>query len=101
MDATDDRSTVDAGSLMGRYQVHRSDANAEDILGKLEQAGVLVYRAGRPVDALCLFRGHWTLLEIKTVKGKTRSKAQAAFLRKFGSHVRVARTFEDAWEAVQ
>lgn len=105
---------------MSRYLVHRSDANAEQVYEALKACGVHVERLGRPVDALLYSPAVWSLFrqrmrqcgieveasgplhgngivgavlaEIKTAKGKTRSKAQAAFLKRWPGPVLFLRT---------
>lgn len=53
-------------------QSRKRDANEADIVKALRKAGVRVWRingAGLP-DLLCHFRGAWSVLEIKTTRGK-------------------------------
>lgn len=78
---------------MGKYVVHRVDANAEAIFRALEKAGASVYRGG-PLDALVGHRGDNLLIEVKTARGKLRA-SQKAFLARWRGTVFVVRTVEE------
>ncbi len=80
---------------MGRYQVHRSDANAKTIREGLEARGVSVEPIGRPLDFLCGVKGQTYLLEIKTAKGKL-EPSQEDFLMRWRGQAAVVRTLEEA-----
>lgn len=78
---------------MGKYARHRTDANAEEILTAMEQAGASIYRGG-PLDAICGIRGDTVLIEIKTAKGKLR-ESQKKFMARWKGNAIVIRTVED------
>ena len=78
---------------MGKYVVHRVDANAEAIYRAMEQAGASVYR-GAPLDAIIGFRGDTFLIEVKTAKGRLRA-SQKAFLAAWRGHAFVIRSVEE------
>jgi hypothetical protein len=80
---------------MGRYQVHRSDANAPLIIDAMRKVGACVEPLGRPVDVLVTVADQVAIAEIKTARGKTRSAAQEAFLKRWRGPCPVLRTPED------
>ena len=49
---------------------------------------------GRPVDVLLEVSGLVAIAEIKTAKGKTRSRAQAAFLKRWRGPCPILRTVD-------
>lgn len=78
---------------MAKYVYHRTDANAEEILTAMEQAGASIYRGG-PLDAIIAKGGDTYLIEIKTPKGKLRP-SQKAFIARWKGQVFVIRTVEE------
>ncbi len=76
-----------------KFVRHRTDANAEEILTAMEQAGASVYRGG-PLDAIIGLRGDTWLVEIKTAKGRLR-ESQKRFLARWRGNAVVIRTVED------
>lgn len=78
---------------MGKYAVHRVDANAEEIFRALERAGASVYRGG-PLDAIIGHKGDNLLIEVKTARGKLRA-SQRAFLAKWRGTAFVIRSVEE------
>ena len=78
---------------MGKYVVHRVDANAEAIWQAMEQLGASIYRGG-PLDGIVGFRGETWLVEVKTAKGKLRA-SQKAFLARWKGNALVLRTVEE------
>lgn len=80
---------------MAIYQVHRSDANAVEIISALRQAGASVESIGRPLDILVGWRGETYLVEIKTPQGKLR-QSQKAFLAAWKGHAMVVRSVDEA-----
>ena len=79
---------------MGKYAVHRVDANAEAIFSALQKAGASIYRGG-PLDALVGWKGENILVEVKTAKGKLRA-SQKAFLARWRGTAFVVRTVKEA-----
>ena len=84
---------------MGRYQVHRSDANAAAIRAGLEAHGADVEPIGRPLDWLVGFRGRTFVLECKTARGQIRP-SQENFLLRWRGHAAVVRTLEEALKEI-
>ena len=80
---------------MARYLVHQSDRNAAPIIEAMRKAGACVEPLGRPVDVLLTVAGLVAIAEIKTAKGKTRSRAQAAFLKRWRGPCPILRTVDD------
>ena len=80
---------------MGRYLVHQSDRNSQPIIEAMRKAGACVEPLGRPVDLLLEVAGLVMICEIKTAKGKTRSRAQAAFLKRWRGPCPILRTVDD------
>ena len=80
---------------MARYLVHQSDRNAAPIIEAMRKAGACVEPLGRPVDVLLTVDGLTTIAEIKTAKGKTRSRAQAAFLKRWRGPCPILRTVDE------
>lgn len=78
---------------MGKYAVHRVDANAEEIFRALEKAGASVYRGG-PLDAIVGYHGDNLLIEVKTAKGKLRA-SQKNFLDGWDGNAFVIRTVKE------
>ena len=79
---------------MSKYQVHRVDNNAKQIIEALEAGGCTVESIGRPVDIACGIGGKTFLFEIKQPKGKLR-ESQIKFLDRWRGHVGVLRSIED------
>lgn len=84
---------------MGRYQVHRSDANADEIIDALRAVGASVEPLGRPVDVAVGFRGVTYLLEIKTRRGAVRP-SQRDFLERWRGHAAVVRSADEALKEI-
>ena len=84
---------------MGKYQVHRSDGNAQQIIAAWRRVGATVELIGRPTDALVGFRRVNYLFEIKTARGKLRA-SQAAFLERWRGQVCVVRSVSEALRAI-
>ena len=80
---------------MARYLVHQSDRNAAPIIEAMRKAGACVEPLGRPVDLLLEVAGIVMICEIKTAKGKTRSRAQAAFLARWRGPCPILRTVDE------
>lgn len=85
---------------MGRYQTHRSDTNAETIIGWFERHGASVARSGRPTDVIVGFRGLTVLVEIKTRLGRLRP-SQKTFLLTWRGAVAVIRTTAEAADLLE
>lgn len=79
---------------MGKYAVHRVDANAGTLYEFLEAYGATVKRIGTPLDALCCYHGVTALIEVKTANGKLRP-GQEKFLREWPGVARILRTEQD------
>jgi hypothetical protein len=85
---------------MARWQTHRSDANAKEIIAAWEAVGATVERIGRPVDVAVGFRGRDYLFEIKTAKGKLRA-SQVAFLARWrGNPNKIIRSVDEGLVAI-
>jgi hypothetical protein len=84
---------------MGKYHVHRNDANTGEIVDALEAVGVTVVRLGNPLDLLCGFKGVNYLLEVKTETGKLRA-SQKAFFGYWRGQALVVRSVADALAAI-
>lgn len=84
---------------MARWQIHRRDANHEEIVAALEQAGATVYPIDRPVDLLVGVRGVNYLLEVKTKRGKPEPR-QVSFFLEWRGAVTMVRSIEEALRAV-
>lgn len=80
---------------MGKYQVHRSDANAAAIMATWRGAGATVAVIGRPLDCLVGWRGVNYLVEIKTPRGALRA-SQRAFLETWRGQAAVVRSVGEA-----
>ena len=80
---------------MARYLVHQSDRNAAPIIAAMRKAGASVEPLGRPVDVLIGVAGLEKIAEIKTANGKTRSRAQAAFLKRWCVPCPILRTVDE------
>ena len=88
---------------MSKYQVHRIDTNAKEIIAALEAGGCTVESIGRPVD-IAVGYIEWTadgrgiprtaLFEIKSGKGKLR-ESQIKFITRWVGHVGVLRSIAD------
>ncbi len=78
----------------------RRDANQRPIVEALESIGAEVWITDRPADLLVWFRQRWSVLEVKTQKGKL-SQLQAAE-REAGKAegIRIVRTPLEALQAV-
>jgi hypothetical protein len=83
---------------MGKYHVHRLDANHAAIREALEQVGATV-DTRCPGDALVGWRGANYLLEIKTSTGKLRA-SQERFQAAWKGHYAVVRTVDEALKVI-
>lgn len=83
---------------MGKYVVHRLDANHVEICDGLRAVGATVSEKS-PLDALVGFRGRNYLLEIKTARGNLRA-SQRAFLAAWKGQSKVVRSLDDALKAI-
>jgi len=83
---------------VGKYAVHRLDANHREIQSALERVGATV-DGKAPLDLLVGFRGRNYLLEVKTARGQVRA-SQRAFLTAWKGHAVVVRTVDEALRAV-
>ena len=79
---------------VGKYHVHRTDANAEELYDAARGLGMSVVKLGRPVDAALGAHGVTVLAEVKTKAGKLRPD-QSDFLRDFQGWATVLRSVED------
>jgi hypothetical protein len=80
---------------MARYEVHRSDGNAKEIIDAMRKMGASVEIIDRPVDILVGYRGVTAIAEIKTPRGKLQA-SQKAFLDGWRGLSRVIRDVDDA-----
>jgi len=83
---------------VGKFTVHRLDANHHAICDALRKVGATVNEKG-PLDVLVGFRGANYLLEVKTARGQLRP-TQKAFLAGWKGQACVVRTVEDALAAI-
>lgn len=83
---------------MGKYAVHRLDANHREIRAALEKVGATVITAG-PADLLAGFRGATFILEIKTSRGALNAHQQH-FQAWWKGQFAVVRTVDDALKAI-
>ena len=84
---------------MGKYHVHRNDANTDAIVEALEAVGATVTRLGNPLDLLVGRRGTNYLLEVKTASGKLRA-SQKRFLSLWRGQAAVVRSADEALHAI-
>lgn len=85
---------------MGRYEVHRTDANAEELYETARRLGFSVEKLDKPVDSMW---GIWDMavaVEVKMPSGKLRPK-QAKFMRTFKGMKRTVRTATDVFHLYQ
>ena len=82
---------------MGRYEVHQSDGNAEQLYGFLRGHGATVVVIHRPVDCAVGAYGVTALAEVKQPKGKL-EPSQMAFLSEWRGLCVVLRTEADCLE---
>ena len=82
---------------MGKYIVHRLDANALEIKHALERIGATV-DARCPADWLVGYQGLNFILEVKTQAGKQRP-TQERFEKGWKGQYAVVRTVEEAFAA--
>ncbi len=80
---------------MGKYHVHRSDANAETVYAWLALHGASVARSGRPTDAIVGYAGLSVVVVVKTAKGALRP-SQVKFLKEWRGAKAVVRCTADA-----
>lgn len=80
---------------MARYEVHRTDGNAKEIIAALRKMGASVEQIDRPLDVLIGFRGVNIIAEIKTTRGKIRA-SQKAFMDGWRGSFAVLRSVDDA-----
>ena len=83
---------------MGKYIVHRKDANEPTLVEALVATGASVTDGG-PLDLIVGLGGSTYLLEVKTKGGKLR-KSQQEFLDAWNGHAAVVRTPEEALRAI-
>jgi hypothetical protein len=83
---------------MGKYTVHRLDANALEIRYALERVGATV-DPRCPGDWLVGFRGANYLLEVKTRAGQ-QNASQQAFQARWKGHYALVRTVDEAFGAI-
>ena len=84
---------------MARWETHRSDANAEEIIAAWRRVGATVEAIGRPVDVVVGYKGVNYLAEIKTLRGKLRPR-QEAFLETWRGQVAVIRTVAEGFRLI-
>jgi hypothetical protein len=80
---------------MGKYAVHRQDANQSALDAWFEAHGASVVPLGRPVDRAIGYHGITALVEVKTKKGKLEPDQQ----RFFASFTGLARVIRDEIDA--
>ena len=85
---------------MARYEVHRSDGNAREIIDAMRKYGASVEIIDRPVDVLVGFRGVTAIAEIKTPRGKLKA-SQKAFLEGWRGLSRVLRSVDEGIELLE
>lgn len=79
---------------MARYEVHRTDGNAKELIDYMRKRGASVEQIDRPVDVIIGFRGVSAIAEIKTPRGKLRT-SQRLFLDGWRGLSRVLRCVDD------
>ena len=77
----------------------RTDANQQDILNALHQAGMSAIFIGQPVDILASYAGKNYLFEVKTEKGKL-NKKQREFFDTWRGQVTVVRNAQQALDYI-
>jgi hypothetical protein len=79
---------------MGKYAVHRSDANAEELYDAARKLGMSIAITHRPTDAICGKFGFTVAVEVKTKTGKLEPE-QETFMRDWKGAACVWRCLED------
>ncbi len=74
---------------MGRYEVHRTDENADELYKAARKLGFSVALIGTPTDALFGIYDQTVAVEVKTATGKLRPRQQRFFRRFKGYKARV------------
>ncbi len=79
---------------MGRYEVHRTDGNADELYRAARKLGFSVEMVGTPVDAIWGIYDQTVAVEVKTATGKLRPR-QKWFFRRFKGYKARVRTVGD------
>ena len=82
---------------MGKFPIHRVDANAEELYAYARELGMSVKVIHTPLDALFGVFGLTVVVEVKTEKGAVESR-QLKFMHEFKGKTACVRNREHVYE---